>query len=244
MGRTFLCATCLVGVGLLFAPDPVHAQEAGVAEAMRRLADADAAMHAGRPAAAFQGYLAVVKRFPTWWIPTVKAGVAANALRMPEASVDAWFARSATQEPSGDFLPLISLLLALDREQDGASANLKVADSNETVTSDTPADPASTRLSLARGMAFERDGRVGAAVIEYRGLLARAPSHQAARFRLAGLLASIGRRDEALALFREGEARSLNPARWRAAARKATSAAARTPGLACGEDCGGTGSGR
>lgn len=231
MGRFFLCAACLVLVGLLVVPDRAHAQEGGVAEAMRDLADADAAMHAGRPAAAYQGYLAVLKRFPTWWIPTVKAGVVAHALRMPDASVDAWLARSATLEPSGNYLPLVSLILALDRRRDGASAYLKVADSNDAVEPAETADPASARLSLARGMAFERDGRVGAAVIEYRGLLARTPSHQAARFRLAGLLASVGRRDEAVALFREGEAQSLNPARWRAAAQKAATESVRVSGV-------------
>lgn len=236
MDRIRLALACLLLAGLPALPWPVAGQEHGVAEAMRRLADADAAMTAGRPAAAFQGYLAVLKRFPTWWIPTVKAGVAAHALRMPDASVDAWLSRATSLEPSGDYLPAVSLLLALDRGQDAASANLRVSDSNDPGAPATFGDPASTRLALARAMAFERDGRIGAAVIEYRGLLAGTPSHQAARFRLAGLLVSIGRHDEAVAMFREGEARSLNPARWRAAARKATDESLRGPGRACGLD--------
>ncbi|HOI11313.1 MAG TPA: hypothetical protein PK313_12630, partial [Myxococcota bacterium] len=102
MIRTRTLPALALALGLLSLPlppraDPVDAGD--VAQAMARMAQADRDMQAGRPAAAFQGYLAVLKRFPTWWLPTVKAGVAARALRMPDESVDAWLARARTLEP-------------------------------------------------------------------------------------------------------------------------------------------------
>ncbi len=220
MPRNRLLSVLLVTAGLLVVPVSVRADDDGVAEAMRRLADADAAMHSGRPNTAFEGYLAVIRRFPTWWIPTVKAAVAARALHMPDASVDAWVNRARTLEPSGDYLPLVAILLALDRDHPDVSADLRPVPSGDPDTG-VSSDPASVRLAMARAAAFEHDGRVGAAVVEYRALLADDVSLQAARFRLARLLVTIGRRDEAAAMFRDGEARSLNPARWREAARQA-----------------------
>jgi hypothetical protein len=236
MIRTRTLPALALALGLLSLPlppraDPVDAGD--VAQAMARMAQADRDMQAGRPAAAFQGYLAVLKRFPTWWLPTVKAGVAARALRMPDESVDAWLARARTLEPQGDLLPLVTLLLALDRDAPDPSAELLPvrSESDDPGPDGAAGDPAASRLAMARALAFERDGRIGAAILEYRALLARDATHQAARFRLAGLLAGTGRTGEAATLFREGEARSLNPARWREAARRAGVA---SPGAADG----------
>ena len=195
MGRNRLWPVLVLLGGLASLPGPARARE-DVAAAMSRMAEADQAMQAGRPAAAFEGYLAVIKVFPTWWLPTVKAAAAARALRMPEASVDAWLARARTLEPSGDYLPLVTLLLALDRGDTEAVAALLPAGAVPALDGAVE-DPAARRLSMARALAFERAGRVGAAVLEYRGLLARDPGFQAARFRLARLLAGQGRPDEA-----------------------------------------------
>lgn len=202
---------------LILAPGLATSQEDPIAAARTRLSEADSALHSGNLYAAQAAYRDVLAQFPTWWIPVLKSTVASIAMRAPAAQIDQALARVRTLEPTGDYLALISLLLALERDTpDPAADLLPLPPDTGSDTVRVPLDTLSRRLAMARGLAFERSGRVGAAILEYRNLLARDPEVQAARFRLAQLLRQTGRPEEASALMREGQARSLYPARWRA----------------------------
>jgi predicted Zn-dependent protease len=89
----------------------------------------------------------------------------------------------------------------------------------ESVSAPPAADALETRWRLVRASRFQDAGRVGATVTEYRAVLARDPGCQAARWRLAEVLASLDRPAQAAAILGEGVFRSLHPARWNAAIR-------------------------
>lgn len=198
------------------APLPVVAQDDPIEAAMTRLAQGDSALHSGNLVAARTAYQEVLARFPTWWIPVLKSAVTAIAARAPAGETDPALARVRTLEPTGDYLALITLLLALERDVPDPAADLLPVPTEGADVVRLPLDPLSRRLAMARGLAFERSGRIGAAILEYRGVLARDPEVQAVRFRLARLLQHTGRTEEAQQLLREGQARSLFPPRWRA----------------------------
>lgn len=202
---TILLALCL-SAGLL-APSPARADDDRYARAMRSLSDADASCREGRLATAFRGYLDLLREFPTWWLPTLKAGVIARAQGLPAETVAAWVERARNLSPTGAYLPLIEGFLApgVPRDpfrRDGAAGGGVV-------------DPLTDRVALLRAGRLAARGRVAEAEAEYRAILSRTPSIPVARWRLARLLRSTGRPVEAAALFREGGARSNLPSRWR-----------------------------
>jgi tetratricopeptide (TPR) repeat protein len=184
---------------------------------MRRLNASDMLLRDGRLALAYQGYLDLLREFPTWWLPTVKAGVAARALRLPESTVSGYLDRAATLLPTGTYL---SFVRALDRA------------GQVDLPSPTSDDPLADRAGLLRARRLVTAGRTAEAVSEYRFLLGRSPHNVQARWRLVRILRSQGRADEAATLLREGEKDSLFPPRWRAASTES----AREPRKGVGRD--------
>lgn len=193
---------------LAFAPLPARAgDEDRYTRAMRLLAEADTRFREGRLLEAGQGYLDLLRDFPTWWLPTLKSGVVARTLGRPPEEVESWIERARGLQPTGTYLPLVSGLLAPGVPRDPSRI--------EGMASPAVPDPLAARMGLLRAGRLAAQGRVAEAEAEYRSILSRTPAVQVARWRLARLLRDSGRRAEAAAILREGAARSSYPARWR-----------------------------
>ena len=191
-----------------------------ITSAFRRLTIADDLARAGRLGMAYSGYLAVLKDYPTWWLPTVKAAVLARALRLPADTIVAYLDRATGLSPSGRYLEMVRILLAVEaggRPPDRAGGPQE----GGVLVVGVRADVVSDRITLAVASAHARAGRLREAEVEYLALLKRRPGCPAARWGLAGVLRRQGRGDEAAALYREGATSSLCPARWRAEAERA-----------------------
>lgn len=176
--------------------------------AMRRMNASDLLLRDGRLALAYQGYLDLLREFPTWWLPTLKAAVAARALHLPDETVQGHATRAAALQPTGSYLQYVDALF----HPGGVNA----------VPAPPPGDPLADRSALLRARRLEAQGRKGEAATEYRALLARTPGCAQARWRLARLLQSQGQSDEAANLLRDGAGNSLFPPRWRAASEAAS----------------------
>ena len=191
----------------LMASPLARADDDRFARAMHSLSEADARYREGRVADAYQGYLGLLREFPTWWLPTLKAGVMARALAMPAETVAAWVQRAGSLSPSGAYVPLVEGFLAPGVPRDPSRRD------------DAPppavADPLADRLALLRAGRLAAQGRIAEAEAEYRVILSRTPSVLVARWRLSRLLWTAGRPSEAAALLREGGSRSSFPTRWR-----------------------------
>ena len=191
------------------APAPAPSAPARVISAFQRVDAADGLLRAGRLGMALAGYLAILRDFPTWWLPMLKGAVAAHALGAGLDDVGARVDRAATLSPPGGPLSLVRAALALD------------AGLLEAVVAPLPAAAEASamadRIALLRGTAFARLGRHAAAAEEYRAILVRTPGCAVARWRLAREVAALGRGDEASSMLREGASTSLFPPRWRAA---------------------------
>jgi hypothetical protein len=184
--------------------------------AIDRLAGTDAVLRAGKLGLAHAGYLGILKEYPTWWIPTVKAGVSARGLGNPVDTVRGYLERAATLSPSGGYVALALLALAVESgARDAAAAR----------SGDAATDGTADRAGLIRAAALSRDGRADAAVAEYRRVLDRTPGCLAARWGLARALHAAGRAGEAATLLRDSAPASLFPPRWRAEAERPPSAA-------------------
>lgn len=177
--------------------------------AFQRVDGADALLRAGRPGLAWAGYLAILKDFPTWWLPMLKAAVAARELGQGPEEVDARVDRAARLSPPGGPLSLVQTALAIDEG--------RLQDAVLPLNAAAEASGVADRIALLRGDALSRLGRHDAAIQEYRAILARTPGCAVARWRMARELAATGRADDATAVVREGASTSLFPPRWRAA---------------------------
>lgn len=191
-------------------PSPANAQEDRWAATMRRLNQADDAYRGGDLAGAFEGYLALVREFPTWWQPTLKAGIAARSLGHPVDSVAAWLDRARRLGATGPYLPLVDALLTPGVPPPSFAPSPLPDASGVTVP-----DPLARRLSLVRAGRLKAEGRLAEAEAEYRAALSGTGPVPAARWRLARLLRATGRPAEAAALLREGASDSRLPSRWR-----------------------------
>jgi len=178
---------------------------------MHRLAGADKAIYEGRAGDGYRGYLSLIEDFPTWWIPTIKAAVAAAALHLPQATIAAYIDRASVLSPVGPYVALVRTLNANERGK--ATGDPPVFRGSRFQTMELV-----NRLSLFRGMIFESLKKSEAAEEEYRAILRRQPMCAPARWRLAHLLGARGRGAEAARILREGAGTSLFPPRWRSSA--------------------------
>jgi len=202
----------VVAAFAMCAPISRSARAEGEAfRAMQRLAAADDFMRQGRLGKGYDAYLNLLKQFPTWWLPTVKAAVAARALGLPIATIRSYLSRVQRLSPTGPYFPLVRFLL--DSEDPKKKAGPLAFQFGRAVWIDR-----ANRLDLARGMGFERNGKYPEAEREYRKILARSPLCTTARFRLSNVLKKNGRGREAAQNLEEAATDSLFPARFRAAA--------------------------
>jgi predicted Zn-dependent protease len=200
-----ITAVVLFALASLAAARPARADRAY--DALQKLYNNDDLFRAGRVGQALAGYEALLREFPTWWLPALKAAVASRTLGLPAGPVAAAIERVATLSPEGRYLDLVRAVL------EGEAS--RVPDSPP----DGPApDTVLDRLILVRARALDAAGRHGDAAAEYRRLLARTPGCQAGRFGLARALAALGETVEAARMLDEGASSSLFPPRWRSAA--------------------------
>lgn len=178
--------------------------------AMQKLAAADELSRSGRQGKAHSAYLALLEDYPTWWLPTVKAAVTARALGLPNQTVIDFLDRAISLSPAGPYLPFVRSLV--EGEDPDTRAEPPVYTFGRAVWVDR-----ANRLGLHRALLLEDQGRTQAAEAEYRAILARTPLCATARWRLARLLSSDGRVQEADRTLEEGAGASLFPPRWKAA---------------------------
>jgi tetratricopeptide (TPR) repeat protein len=179
-----------------------------VLAAFRRVDAADALHRAGRLGVAWAGYLDVLREFPTWWLPTIRAAAVARALHQPPDASRAMADRAAALSPEGSHVRLVRDLMEME-------------DRGTLPTTDGyPAgDPALDRVALVRARALSAAGRHDESAREYRAILERRPGCAPAAWGLARALRAAGRVEEAESAIREGAANSLFPASWRARGR-------------------------
>lgn len=181
--------------------------------AIERLKTADAMFCGGNPAGAYEIYNDLIAIYPTWWLAKAKAAVAAKAMHMPAGKVASLLESSDRLSPTGLYLPLIRLLDQLDQPNAAPIVTAVIPPA----ISDSPLrsrDPLDVKISLARALAFEKSGHPGGALVEYRGLLMRHPGCLVGRWRLAHLLESLDRLEEAMQMLVEGSRTSRLPSRW------------------------------
>lgn len=176
-------------------------------DAFQTLSNNDDLFRAGRVGQALAGYQALLREFPTWWMPALKTAVASRVLGLPAGPISAVIERVATLSPEGRYLDLVRAILEVEA-------------SRVPPAQDGPApDPLLDRLILLRAHAFEAAGKHSEAAAEYGRLLARTPGCQAGRFGRARALAALGDTAEAARILGEGASSSLFPPRWRSAAK-------------------------
>ncbi len=187
---------------------------------LERIAFADRLARGGRLGQAFAGYLVVLKDYPTWWLPMLKAGVTARAMRMPPDTVRELVSRAMGLSPEGPYAGLIAMLLGLEAGQPPpALPGDHALPGVENLPGDKR-DLIRDRQDFARALQAERsDSRVEAKAL-YRELIQRRPTFVAARVRLARMLFADGASDEARGLLMNTRATSLLPARIQAMSRR------------------------
>ena len=191
-----LAAALWIGAG------PARADQAR--EAFEQVRVSDALFAAGRVGQAYSGYLEVLRRYPTWFLPALKAAVVAQALGLPAGTVQAYLDRAEGSGASGPFFRLVRSLwnperAVLPEKMDAAALE--------------PTAPA-VRAAMARAKGFERS-EPDSAIREYRWITARCDRCVAAFWRLARLLRAAARFEEAREVLEQGARRSLYPARWK-----------------------------
>lgn len=199
-----LAATCTA------TPHPAIA-DGKAFEAMQILTEGDRLIGSGRLGPGYSVYLGLLKQFPTWWLPTVKAASAAKALGLPLETVRAYLDRAVRMSPSGPYLPLVRFLV--DAQDPEATPRPLVFGFGKALWVDR-----ANRLSLARAMECERQKKIKCAEKEYREILERSPLCTTARFRLSRVLSLDGRAGEASRVLEDGAGHSLFPPRWKAVA--------------------------
>ncbi len=180
-----------------------HARADEAGDAFARLRASDDLLARGRLGQAYSGYLDLANRYPTWWAPVLKAGIAARALRLAAETSMTAVDRAVSVASGEPFVAFVRALTALEVSGGQAGAGLEPG----TETNLTPSDLA-VRLAMARGKRLEQQGDRDAALREYRWITACCTRCVAAAWRLAVL----GGSNEC-----EG-AMSLFPPRWRRAA--------------------------
>jgi len=213
MSRKYRFIASIVAAALMLVcavPPRTGSAQGAAFSAMQKLEAADDLSRAGKQGKAYMAYLALLKDYPTWWLPTVKAAVTAQALGLPRETVIAYLDRTLHLSPVGPYLPFVRSLV------DGEDPRTRAEPPAYTFGRAVWVDRAN-RLGLHRAMLLESQGRTQAAEAEYRAILARTPLCATARWRLASLLSSDGRVREADRILEEGAGASLFPPRWKAA---------------------------
>lgn len=182
---------------------------------------ADSAFRQGRIGDALRSCLSLLSVFPTWWIPSAKAAVA--LVQSGRALDDVIRSLDKTMEfaPTGQYLPMLRFLAAAERLNTEDSSFLVEISRKETAVPAEPVPPSMrtqdtdlpSRYTLIRAISLQKAGMNGMAIQEYRNLISSRPFAITPKIRLAGLLYSIGRTDDAAALVEGIEGASLMPGR-------------------------------
>ncbi len=176
---------------------PAHSDEAG--DAFARLRASDDLLARGRLGQAYSGYLDLASRYPTWWAPLLKAGIAARALRLAAETSMTAVDRAVSVASGEPFVAFVRALTALEASGGRAGIGLEPGTNADLAPTDL-----AVRLAMARGKRLEQRGDRDAALREYRWIAARCTRCVAAAWRLAVLRGA----NEC-----EGT-RSLFPPRW------------------------------
>lgn len=170
---------------------PVRADEAS--EAFARLRASDDLLARGRVGQAYSGYLDLERRYPTWWAPVLKAGIAARALGLAIGTTAVDRAGSlASGEP---FVAFVRALTALEVSGGGDAAGPEPGAGADLAPTDL-----AVRLAMARGKRAEQRGDRDAALREYGWIANRCPRCVAAVWRLM-VLGGGSDRDAPASLF-------------------------------------------
>lgn len=176
----------------------VRAQSAKAA--MERLSASDNLFRNGRLGMAYAGYIQLIREFPTWWLPTIKAAVVARAIGLPEETVVGYLLRAARLSATGGYIRLVGLAL---------NKKLEIND-------DTRLEAMENRI----GMLAARSGSFIEKKTEYEKILERSPRCMVARWKLAHALAENGQTDDAVKILKTFASESLFPPRWRTEAER------------------------
>ncbi len=179
---------------------PVRADEAS--EAFARLRASDDLLARGRVGQAYSGYLDLERRYPKWWAPVLKAGIAAKALGLAAGTTAV--GRAVSLAPEEPFVTFVRALTALETSDGDGGASPDAG-----VGADLAPTDLAVRLAMARGKRAEQRGDREAALREYGWIANRCPRCVAAAWRRM-VLGGDSDRDAPASLF--------PPRGWRARA--------------------------
>lgn len=165
-----------VVVGVLVQAGTSRGDE--VAEAFQALRRSEEIAAEGNLSKAYSGYMALIERYPTWWIPNLLAGLILRAMKMPKDQVNRWLERAASFAPDEQAVLFVRATILGEEE-----VTLEVPPEGAVL----PPSDIRMRLSMARAKALEATGKKEEAAREYRKILLRCKNCEAARRRLQGL---------------------------------------------------------